>query len=81
MTLLELRAMLARVNARELREDAGISAATVAEALGVRRAHVYAWETGRWMPVSAAGFRWARFVCGLEQHAEVTAEGWRDEAA
>ena len=81
MSLLELRALLRRVNARLLREEAGIRAATVAEALGVPLWLVRDWETGRSEPRTTAGFAWARFICGLERHAEVTAELWRDVAA
>jgi len=66
--------MLARVNARLLREDAGIRQVTVAGALGVPQSQVSAWESGRSEPRTEAGYRWARFVCGLERHAEVSAE-------
>jgi len=81
VTLLELRALLARVDARQLREDAGISQSTVARALGVSSQQVHSWETGRQLPCMAAGFRWARFVAGLERHAEVAAELEREADA
>jgi DNA-binding XRE family transcriptional regulator len=83
MTVLEMRAMLARVDARKLRKDAGLRAATVAEALGVDPFAVYAWETGKCEPKCDAGYRWLRVIAGLERHAAVTAEMWRarDEAA
>ena len=71
--------MLARVDARKLRQDAGIRQLTVARALGVPPNTVYAWETGLYEPKCDAGRQWARFVCGLERHAEVAAE--LDEAA
>ena len=66
--------MLARVDAGRLRRDAGISQATVGKALGVPQHHVSKWERGQYLPCTAAGFRWIRFVAGLERHAEVTAE-------
>ena len=81
MTVLEMRAMLARVDARKLREDAGIRRVTVARALGVNLSAIYYWESGRREPMSAAGIRWARFTLGLERHAAVTPAMWRDEAA
>ena len=66
--------MLRRVDARQLRLDAGISQATVAAALGVPRHYIAWWEQGKFEPKSEAGYRWARFVAGLERHAEVEAE-------
>jgi len=66
--------MLARVDARRLREDAGIRQGTVARALGVPQKYVYAWEMRRQEPRCDAGRRWARFTLGLERHAAVTAE-------
>ena len=63
--------MLARVDARQLRERAGIGAATVARAFDVSRQSVYQWETGKRVPQSAAAIRWARFTAGLERHAQV----------
>ena len=66
--------MLARVDARRLREDAGIRAATVAAAFGVPQKYILVWETGRQEPRCDAGRRWARFIRALEAHAEVTAE-------
>ena len=66
--------MLRRVNARLLREDAGFSPGTVAAAFGVSQWQVYAWEAGRWLPRTAAGFRWAAFMLALERRARVTAE-------
>ena len=78
-----MRAMLGRVDARLLREDAGIRQLTVAEALGVSSWHVYAWESGKCEPKCEAGYKWLRVIAGLERHAQVTAELWRarDEAA
>lgn len=75
--------MLARVDARQLRKDAGIRADTVAAALSVSAVCIYAWESGRCEPKCDAGLRWARVIAALERHAEVTAElRWaRDEAA
>lgn len=83
VTLLEIRAMLARVDVRQLRKDAGIRQVTVARAFGVPQDQIWAWESGRWVPVTAAGFRWIRFIAALERRAEVTAEiaAERDEAA
>ena len=82
MTLAEIRAMLARVDARQLRLDAGIRVVTVARALGVLPHVVYKWEQGRGAPRCPAAFRWSRVIAGLERHAEVTAELYgMDEAA
>lgn len=74
MTHAEIRAMLRRVDARQLREDAGISVRTVARALSLPRQYVYDYECGRRTPVSPAGLRWARVIAGLERHAAVSAE-------
>lgn len=74
MTVLETRAMLARVDARRLREDAGIRQMTVARALGVKSQQVYAWESGLREPKSDAGFRWLRVIAGLERHAALAEE-------
>jgi len=81
VTLLELRAMLARVNPRLLREDAGFSAATVAAAFGVSTQLVWDWEAGRTEPYSQAGFRWARFTGALEALALDRVLMAEDEAA
>jgi hypothetical protein len=75
VTILELRAFLARVDARQLREDAGISVATVARALGVTTGHIWHWEAGTYyLPQCPGGFRWVAFTRGLERRARVTAE-------
>jgi DNA-binding transcriptional regulator YiaG len=74
VTQLEVRALLARVDARKLREDAGIRQVTVARAFGVQRHYINWWETGKVQPVSPAAHRWIRFVAALERRAEVTAE-------
>lgn len=66
--------MLARVDARKLREDAGISRATVARAFGVHRRYIAWWETGQAGPVSQAGYRWARVIAALERRAAFAAE-------
>lgn len=79
MTLLEIRAMLARVDARQLRKDAGIRQVTVARAFGVPQDQVWKWEAGQTVPVSRAGFRWVAFTAALERRAEIAAE--MDEAA
>lgn len=71
MTHRELRAWLARIDARQLREDADIRQVTVARALGVTGHQVLYWETGRSLPRCPAGLRWARFTAGLERHARV----------
>lgn len=70
MTQQETRALLARVNPRQLREDAGIRLSTVARAFGVPAGQVYQMETGlKDPPYSVAGFRWVRFVAALERRA------------
>jgi hypothetical protein len=74
LTQLEIRAMLARVDVRQLRKDAGIRQVTVARALGVRQNCVCKWERRDRLPYSPAGLRWVAFVAGLERHAQVTAE-------
>ena len=83
MTQLEIRAMLARVNARQLRMDAGIRQVTVARALGVTQNCICKWERRNRLPYSPAGLRWAAFTAGLEWHAQATAEiaAEMDEAA
>ena len=83
MSPLEIRAMLCRVNPRQLRKEAGIRTCTALRALGIPESTFTALEGGSHMPVSAAGLRWARFVAGLERHAEVSAElaAAGDEAA
>ena len=75
--------MLARVDARQLRKDAGIRQLTVARAFGVRQDQIWAWERGQRVPVTAAGFRWIRMSAALERRAEFTAEiaAEMDEAA
>jgi len=73
VTQLEVRAMLARADARKLREDAGIRVATVARALGAHAICIYDWESGGAEPKCEAGYRWVRFIAGLERHAEITA--------
>jgi DNA-binding XRE family transcriptional regulator len=77
MSPLEIRAMLDRVNPRRLREEAGIRPGTVVRALGISRSTLSYLERESCVPNSSAGLRWARFVAGLERHAEVTAELWR----
>ena len=60
---------------RQLREDAGISRATVAAAFGVSPQAVSGWELDpKRRPRSPAWARWRRFTEGLERHAAVTAE-------
>ena len=73
--------MLARVDARKLREEAGIRQMTVAAAFGIPQHYISKWESGRQEPKCEAGYRWVKFTSGLARHAEVTAEAWRDEAA
>jgi DNA-binding XRE family transcriptional regulator len=74
LTTLEVRAMLARVDPRQLRLDAGISPGTIRRALGISPQRLSIWERGKYLPACEAGRRWARFVAGLERHAAVTAE-------
>jgi hypothetical protein len=81
VTVLELQALLRRVDPRLLREEAGIRACTVARALGVRQCRVSGWESGRYLPAGPGGYAWARFTAGLERHAEVTAAMSMSEAA
>lgn len=73
MTQAEIRAMLDRVDARRLRQEAGIRQVTVAEALGTRQAAISALEHGRRSARGRTGLRWARVVAGLERHAAVAA--------
>jgi DNA-binding transcriptional regulator YiaG len=74
VTQLEIRAMLARVNARPLRIDAGIRQVTVACALNVTQNCVAKWERQNRLPYSPEGLRWVRVIAGLERHARATAE-------
>jgi transcriptional regulator with XRE-family HTH domain len=70
----EIRALLQRVDARQLREDAGISSYTVQRALGITKNQLSFWERGKRYPSGDGGLRWIRFTAGLARHAEVTAE-------
>ncbi len=74
MTHLEIRAMLRRVDARQLRESAGISSRTVQRALGISAHRLSQWERGLQVPCSPAGMAWARVIADLERHAAVSAE-------
>lgn len=69
MTRVEVKAMLARVDARQLRRDADIRLVTVARAFGVNPWDIGRWESGRSLPCCEAGFRWARFTAALERRA------------
>lgn len=66
--------MLKRVDARQLRVEAGISPYTVHRALGITPQQRSLWERGKRMPSGPGGARWARFTAALERHAAVTAE-------
>jgi transcriptional regulator with XRE-family HTH domain len=83
VTHLEIRAMLRRVDARQLREEAGISVRTVLRALGITPQQLSMWERGKQYPSGEGGLRWVKFTAALERRAEVTAEiaAMRDEAA
>ena len=61
--------MLKRCDPRRLREDAGISRATVAAAIGGDRESVRRWEARDYGPAGPAGQRWARFTAALERRA------------
>jgi transcriptional regulator with XRE-family HTH domain len=74
VTQLEVAALLDRVDARRLREEAGIRMQTVAWALGLSESAVRRLETGRRQPRGAGSWRWARFTAALERRAEITAE-------
>ena len=74
MTQAEIRALLKRCDARQLREESGISAYTVQRALGISRFDLARWETGKAIPWDPRGIRWARLIAVLERHALVTAE-------
>ena len=74
MTTAEVRALLARADARKLREEAGIRQLTVARAFGVPQYYISKWESGVQGPKCEAGFRWARFTAALERRVEITAE-------
>lgn len=73
-TLAARRDWLLDAGAADLRRQAGISAQTVATALGVSQVTVCYWETGRRVPVSDAGAAYCRFIAGLARHEEVPAE-------
>lgn len=74
MTHSEIRALLARCNPRQLREDSRISRLTVQRALKVSRHDLYRWEAGLALPTCPEGVRWARLIRVLEAHAAVSAE-------
>lgn len=81
MTRAELAGLLTWADARSLREDAGISLATVAAAFGVTVQDVEGWEALRGDPGSQAPgamFRWGRFIAALDGRVLV---GWDREAA
>ncbi len=74
VTNAEIRARLRRVDARQLRQDAGISVRTVQRALGVSPQQLSLWERRKRHPLGEGGMRWARFTAALERHAAVSAE-------
>jgi transcriptional regulator with XRE-family HTH domain len=69
VTRAEVQAMSARVNARELRRNAGFSLVTVGRAFGVPPDQIARWESGRYLPCCPAGFRWLKFAAALERRA------------
>lgn len=60
--LMEVRAAARSGRARRLREEAGISQAEVAAAVGVTRACVSRWEAGARKPTGSAAQRYARLL-------------------
>jgi DNA-binding transcriptional regulator YiaG len=65
--LIEVRAAVRSGRARQLREEAGVSQAEVAAAVGVTRACVSRWEAGARKPTGAAAQRYARLLDLLDK--------------
>lgn len=72
MTYLQIRRLLATADARELRIRCGISAATIARALGVTSGMVFHWETRRRYPTGPPAPRYARIIAALAEHDAIT---------
>ena len=76
----ETRRALRQADRRGLRRRAGISAATLAEALGVDIWRVYEWERGRCQPGGPLMLAsYARVIGGLARHEQINSDG--EEAA
>ncbi len=71
MTHAEIRRYLASVDPYALRVRAGISAATIARAIGTSGGTVRGWESRGRRPQHPAWVRYARVVQGLARHAEI----------
>jgi DNA-binding transcriptional regulator YiaG len=56
--MLTIRRLQDTGQARRIREQAGVSVALLARALGVQEATVWRWETGRSRPREDAALRW-----------------------
>lgn len=67
----ERQEWISAVAARDARERCGISASTVARALGVDKSSVCHWEKGHFAPKGTAGAAYARVVAGMIRHLEV----------
>jgi DNA-binding transcriptional regulator YiaG len=56
--MLTIRRLQDSGQARRIREQAGVSVALLARAIGVQEATVWRWETGRSRPREGAALRW-----------------------
>jgi DNA-binding transcriptional regulator YiaG len=56
--VLTIRRLQDSGQARRIREQAGVSVALLARAVGVQEATVWRWETGRSRPQEGAALRW-----------------------
>jgi DNA-binding XRE family transcriptional regulator len=72
---LAARRTLKRADRRGLRRRAGISAAALAEGLGVEVWRIYEWESGRCLPgcpLMLASY--ARVIAGLARHEQISTD-------
>ena len=83
MTHAEIRLLLATVDAGALRLRCGISAVTIARALGVSRSAISRWERRETLPFGfhPAAERYARVIAALDDHHAITIQLDRQETA
>jgi DNA-binding transcriptional regulator YiaG len=67
VSLVEARQLASSGEARQIRQQAGLSLAEIAEAVGVGRATVYRWETGLRSPHGAPARRYGSLLRALRE--------------
>jgi DNA-binding transcriptional regulator YiaG len=72
LTVAEARRILRTADLRGLRKRAGISAVTLARALGVDRLRIHDWERRGCMPRGWKLPAYARVIAGLARHEEIS---------